>query len=245
MHTHNKQKPVTSAQLAHRLQLSRATVSFVLNGKAEECRIPPATAERVQREAERLHYRPNSVARQLAGKRSNAVGVLINTEAMADARIIQRMEVLAAERGIRLQENKREHIPGGTGATMRIIAHTAAGDSAVTGTVLHGTSPRLMRYDGIDVEAELAETLIVVRNNDVPGVIGHIGTILGEARLNIANFALGRKPAEGGKPGMQAVAVIQIDGLEAGSRTALAEALTQLRAVEAISSVRVVELGRL
>ncbi len=149
---------------------------------------------------------------------------------------------VATERGIRLVENKREHVPGGTGATMRIIAHTAAGDSAVTGTVLHGTSPRLMRYDGIDVEAELAGTLIVVRNRDVPGVIGHVGTILGEAGLNIANFALGRKPAQGGKPGMQAVAVIQVDG---GSPGALAEALQQLRAVEAVSSVRVVELGEL
>ena len=148
----------------------------------------------------------------------------------------------ATERGIRLVENKREHVPGGTGATMRIIAHTAAGDSAVTGTVLHGNSPRLMRYDGIDVEAELAGTLIVVRNGDVPGVIGHVGTILGEAGLNIANFALGRKPAQGGKPGMQAVAVIQVDG---GSPGALAEALQRLRAVEAVSSVRVVELGAL
>ena len=151
----------------------------------------------------------------------------------------------AAERGLRLQENKREHVPGGTGATLRIIAHTAAGDSAVTGTVLHDTSPRLMRYDGIDVEAELTGTLIVVRNNDVPGVIGRIGTVLGEAKLNIANFALGRKRAEGGKPGMQAVAVVQIDGVESASPSALAGALEQLRAVEAISSVKVVELGKL
>ena len=152
---------------------------------------------------------------------------------------------VAAERGIRIQENKREHIPGGTGATLRIIAHTAAGDSAVTGTVLHGTSPRLMRYDGIDVEAELANTLIVVRNNDVPGVIGRIGTVLGEAKLNIANFALGRRPAEGAKGGMQAVAVIQVDDIENAAPGALAEALQQLRAAEAISSVRVVELGKL
>ncbi len=151
----------------------------------------------------------------------------------------------AAERGIRLEENKREHAPGGTNTTLRLIAHTAAGDSAVTGTVLHGTSPRLMRYDGIDVEAELAGTLVVVRNNDVPGVIGRIGTILGDAKLNIANFALGRKPVEGGKPGMQAVAVIQVDGIDKGEPGAFAAALGQLRAVEAISSVRVVELGKL
>lgn len=152
---------------------------------------------------------------------------------------------VATERGIRLQENKREYAPGGAGNTLRLIAHKASGDSAVTGTVLHGTSPRLLRYDGIDVEAELAGTLLAIRNNDVPGVIGRIGTVLGEAELNIANFALGRKRAEGGKPGMQAVAVIQIDGIEGVGDPALTGAVGQLRAVEAISSVRVVELGKL
>ena len=101
MQTQEKSRPVTAAQLAKRLQLSRTTVSFVLNGKAEKCRIPAATVERVQREAARMHYRPNSIARQLAGKRSNAVGVLINTQAIPDARLIQQMEMLAAERGIR------------------------------------------------------------------------------------------------------------------------------------------------
>ena len=151
----------------------------------------------------------------------------------------------AGERGIRIEENKREHAPGGTGTTLRLIAHSAAGASAVTGTVLHGVSPRLMRYDGIDVEAELTGTLIVIRNHDVPGVIGRIGTILGEAKLNIANFALGRKPAEGGKPGMQAVAVIQVDGIDKGEPGAFADALRLLRAVDAIGSVQVVELGKL
>ena len=148
----------------------------------------------------------------------------------------------AAERGIRLQEDKREFVAGGTGATLRLQVHAGTAASVAVATVLHGTSPRLLSYDGIDVEAELAGTLLVIRNNDVPGVIGRIGTILGEGRLNIANFALGRKRAEGGKPGSQAVALVQIEG--AGS-AALAAALEQLRQVEAISSVRVVELGKL
>lgn len=147
----------------------------------------------------------------------------------------------AQERGIRLLEEKREHVPGGTGATLRLIAHTAGGDSAVTGTVLHGNSPRLMRYNGIDVEAELAGTLLVVRNNDVPGVIGRIGTILGEAQMNIANFALGRKVEAPGTE-TRAVAVVQLDKPESG---ALNQAVDQLRAVDAIKSVRLVELGSL
>ena len=150
----------------------------------------------------------------------------------------------AAERGIRLEENKREYVPGGTGATLRLVAHTATGDSAVTGTVLHGSSARLVRYDGIDVEAELAGTLLVLRNNDVPGVIGKIGTVLGEAGLNIANFALGRKRAEGGKGGSRAVALVQLEASEA-TDAALGEVLEQLRAMEAISSARVVKLGGL
>ncbi len=145
----------------------------------------------------------------------------------------------AGERGIRLLENKREHAPGGSGDTLRLIAHAAGGDFAVTGTVLHGTSPRLMRYNGIDVEAELAGTLLVIRNNDVPGVIGRIGTVLGEAQLNIAHFALGRKE-EGTET--RAVAVVQVDRPEPAS---LKQAIDQLRAVDAIRSVRVIELGKL
>ena len=48
--------------------------------------------------------------------------------------------------------------------------------------MLHGTSPRLLSYDGIDIEAPLHGTLVAIRNHDVPGVVGRIGTILGEQR---------------------------------------------------------------
>jgi D-3-phosphoglycerate dehydrogenase len=97
-----------------------------------------------------------------------------------------------------------------------------------------------LSYDGIDIEAELSQTLVVIRNEDVPGVIGRIGTILGEAKLNIANFALGRaKKVEG-----QALAFVQLDGATA-SQPELMAALDALRKVEAITSVRTVELGKL
>ena len=163
----------------------------------------------------------------------------------------------AAERGIRVQEDKREHIAGGTGATLRLSLHwsrkAAAGEQEGnwTGlaTVLHGHSPRLLSYDGIDIEAELAGTLVVIRNNDVPGVIGRIGTILGEAKLNIANFALGRSGAQNSQktsklPAGQALAVVQLD-VSDESRPQMEKALEELRKVTAITSVRVVELARL
>ena len=163
----------------------------------------------------------------------------------------------AAERGIRIQEDKREHITGGTGATLRLSLHwsrkgatgaDAQGDWTGVATVLHGHSPRLLNYDGIDVEAELANTLIVIRNQDVPGVIGRIGTILGDHGLNIANFALGRAtdPARSARPQRvpqgQALAVVQIDVPNAADA---APAIEALRKVEAIASVRLIELGKL
>jgi D-3-phosphoglycerate dehydrogenase len=160
----------------------------------------------------------------------------------------------ATERGIRLQEDKREYVAGGTGATLRLAIHwarsgdagqTDQGDWSGVATVLHGHSPRLLSYDGIDIEAELSETLVVIRNQDVPGVIGRIGTILGEAKLNIASFALGRASAKSAKTAEgHALAFVQLDGATA-SQPELIQALEALRKVDAITSVRAVELGKL
>jgi D-3-phosphoglycerate dehydrogenase len=100
-----------------------------------------------------------------------------------------------------------------------------------------------LRYDGIDIEAELAGTLVIIRNQDVPGVIGRIGTILGDAKLNIANFALGR--SRGGRvPEGHALAVVQLD-VAPGDGKQLHAAIEELLKVEAITSVRVVELPKL
>jgi D-3-phosphoglycerate dehydrogenase len=158
----------------------------------------------------------------------------------------------AAERGIRVQEDKREQITGGTGATLRLSLHwsrktatgTEQGDWTAIATVLHGLSPRLLSYDGIDIEAELSGTLVIIRNQDVPGVIGRIGTLLGEAKLNIASFALGRESARSRDkaPTGQALAVVQLD---VPAQADLDTAITALRAANAITSVRIVELGAL
>ncbi len=157
----------------------------------------------------------------------------------------------AEERGVRLQEQKRTQVTGGTGAVLKLALHWTRsgaeghdqGEWTGTATVLHGHSPRLLSYDGIDIEAELSGTLLIIRNQDVPGVIGQIGTILGEAQLNIGNFALGRSRAKDGSPA-HALAVVQLDVPEA-AQTQLASALEALRKVPAITSVRIVELGKL
>src|ERR1700761_5276178 len=151
---------------------------------------------------------------------------------------------IAAERGIRIQEDKKEFTIGGAGSVLKIVLHSSEGDASASATVLHGNSPRLLSYDGIDIEAPLHGTLVAIRNHDVPGVVGRIGTILGEQSVNIANFALGRANSTQSQrvPHGQALAVVQIDVPKAASATAAVDAL---RKVEAIASVRLIELGKL
>ncbi|MGB7188900.1 MAG: ACT domain-containing protein, partial [Acidobacteriaceae bacterium] len=137
-------------------------------------------------------------------------------------------------RGLRIHEEKKTPASGGAGNVIKLTIHTRSGDVTASGTVLHGVSARLLRLNGIDIEAPLEGTLLTLRNQDVPGVIGRIGTILADYKINIANFALGR---EGRVPQGTALAVVQVDG------AVTEDVLKALRAVDAIHEVRVVSLG--
>jgi D-3-phosphoglycerate dehydrogenase / 2-oxoglutarate reductase len=161
----------------------------------------------------------------------------------ANSEVVNRINAaaIAQERGIRIQEDKKEFTTGGSGSTLKIVLHSSDGDASASATVLHGNSPRLLTYDGIDIEVPLHGTLVTIRNHDVPGVVGRIGTILGEHSLNIANFALGRSTRSQRVPQGQALAVVQIDVQSPGDAMLAIEAL---RKVEAIASVRLVELEK-
>jgi D-3-phosphoglycerate dehydrogenase len=164
-------------------------------------------------------------------------GILANTEAN---RI--NAAALAEERGIRIQEEKKEATNGGAGSTLKLVLHSSDGEASASATVLHGNSPRLLTYDDIDIEAELQGAMLVFRNHDVPGVIGRIGTILGEHSVNIANFALGRSVRSQRIPQGQALALVQVDLKKPSDANT---AIDALRKVEAIVSVRLVDLGNL
>ncbi|MGA9718170.1 MAG: phosphoglycerate dehydrogenase [Acidobacteriaceae bacterium] len=141
---------------------------------------------------------------------------------------------VAEERGIRLHESKLEN-GGAAGVTLTL--HTRGGETTATATVLHGRSPRLLAADGIDIEVPLHDALIAIRNHDVPGVIGRIGTVLGEHQVNIANFALGRGPETAARDGVGgAIAVVQVDG------EITPAVLSALEAIEAVTRVRLVKL---
>jgi len=96
--------------------------------------------------------------------------------------------VIAAERGIEVVEEKRRSSRDFT----NLLAVTA-GDARVAGTTI-GKEHRqwLVSALGYELEIELAPRMILLRYGDVPGVIGRVGTVLGEAGLNIANMAVSR-----------------------------------------------------
>ncbi len=141
---------------------------------------------------------------------------------------------IAQERGIRVHEEKQESSRGGGATVLSVQLRTADGISRAAATVIHGEQPRLLEFDGIDIEAPLEGNLLVCRNLDVPGVIGRIGTILGQHGVNIANFALGRE--RGGADPVKALAVVQIDA------PAPDEVLESLKTIPALLEARPVSL---
>jgi len=144
---------------------------------------------------------------------------------------------VAQERGIRIFEEKKPTASGGAGNVLKLSIHTHTGDVTASGTVLHGSSARLLSLNGIDIEAPLEGTVLTIRNQDVPGVIGRVGTILGDHKINIANFALGRASQDHHVPHGTALAVVQVDGEVTDA------VLRALRGVEAISEVHEASLG--
>ena len=98
---------------------------------------------------------------------------------------------------------------------------TSDGERWVEGTVFEPNIPRLISVRGVSVEAPLAGTLLVVANDDQPGVIGEVGTILGRHGVNIASFALGRGDAG-------AIGVVNVDA-EKSPPEALEAAVAAIR----------------
>jgi D-3-phosphoglycerate dehydrogenase len=147
-------------------------------------------------------------------------------------------EAIASSRGLRIQESRKpKSSTGGSGSVLSVMLKTANQEHLVKGAVLHKNTPRLLHVDGIDVEAPLERSLIYMRNRDVPGVIGKVGTILGEHKINIADFSLGRRVGNG-KPDAprEAIAVVHVDGRVSP------EVLTELRKVPAIEQAKAIRL---
>jgi len=152
---------------------------------------------------------------------------------------------VAAERGIQVQEQKKpEETNAGNVISLSVRSHE--GEHRARGVVF-GRSARLLDLDGFHVEAPLEGHLTVLRNRDVPGVIGQVGTVLGKNEINIANFALGRSDASASSAiasassgaasvRAEAMAVVQTD------QPLTPAALDELKRIGAVIGVRSVQI---
>src|SRR5579863_6637308 len=169
--------------------------------------------------------------------RNGAIKGILN-QALEEKANLVNAATIAGERGLRVVEaHKAKASAGGAGSVLSIFLKTAVEEHMVKGAVLHGEAPRLLQVDGIDVEAPLERNLIYMRNRDVPGVIGKVGTILGEESINISDFSLGRRSAEkdSDQP-REAIAVVHVDGVVPD------EVLKKLRTIPAVRQAKAVRL---
>jgi len=114
--------------------------------------------------------------------------------------------VVAKERGIVIDEITRA-AQGDYESLITFEVTTDKQERAVAGTVFQDGKPRILSIKGIKVDAEFSPSMIYVTNEDKPGFIGRFAGLLGDAKVNIATFALGRDA-----PGGSAIALVQVDG---------------------------------
>jgi D-3-phosphoglycerate dehydrogenase len=112
--------------------------------------------------------------------------------------------MVAEERGVKVTETKAARSEDFT-SLVRVQVVTGKGESTLSGTV-YGTSPRVVTIDRYPIEADLSGGILMLQNQDVPGVVGRVGTFLGEKGINIAGLQLGRKEVGG-----TAVSLISVD----------------------------------
>jgi D-3-phosphoglycerate dehydrogenase len=159
------------------------------------------------------------------------VGVL--RHALSSGRVtLINARALAAERGVEVIESSSTR-PRNFTHLLSVKVHTPEGERWLEGTIFEPAMPRVVLVDGVEVEAPLDGTLLIVENQDRPGVIGEVGTRLGRHGINIATFALGR--TEQG-----AVGVVKVDEQ---SGAPLSEAIVdEIRAISAVRRATIVRL---
>ncbi len=157
----------------------------------------------------------------LKGALSTSLGVGVN---------YVNAQQLAEDRGVQVQQTAKsgsDHYP----QLVRLKLSGSEGRIEVAGT-LFGDDPRVVAIDGFSLESRLKNCLLVVRNEDIPGVVGKVGTVLGEAKINIAEIHLARRPNE-----TDALAVMRLDHHPTAEVVAALEGLAEVR------WIKVVEMG--
>lgn len=130
--------------------------------------------------------------------------------------------IFARDRGIDVSETVHER-PGNYNTLIRLTVETERFTRSIAGTLFGGDMPRLVSIKDIAIEAELTDHMLYITNKDQPGLIGGLGTILGDAGINVATFHLGRHSVGG-----DAIALIATDGAVEGAVLDKIKALPQV-----------------
>ncbi len=138
----------------------------------------------------------------------------------------------ASSRGIEVVHSRHTE-PSDWSHLVGVRVHGASADAEVAGTLYGERDPRCVRFLGFQLEFRPSGRLLVVRNRDVPGVVGKLGTLLGDAAINIAEIHLARLPSA------DALAVLRLD--QEPSRAVL----DRIRSMPEVRQVSVFDLGEL
>jgi len=138
--------------------------------------------------------------------------------------------IMANDRGIKISETKSADAMEFTNL-VSIRVDTDAGSSTVSGTVFGKSESRIVKINDYYLDVNPAGDILVLSNTDKPGMIGKIGTILGESGINIASMEVGRKAA-----GSDALTVINLDA------PADEKVVDKIRGQEGIKGVKTVKL---
>ncbi len=138
---------------------------------------------------------------------------------------------LARERGIEILEStSTAAVSFANLVALRL--KTSEEELQVAGTVFGGTHLRLVDVDGVEIDTIPQGHVLVVRNDDTPGIVGRVGSLLGKNAVNIARMGLGRKPGSG-----RAIMLIEVDGaVERG-------VIDELASLPGVREARYVSLG--
>ena len=113
--------------------------------------------------------------------------------------------VIAEERGIKISTTNQNK-SGVFDAYIKVTVVTETRERSVAGTVFSDGKPRFIQIKGINVDAEIGRHMLYTTNDDLPGIIGILGSTMGKNNVNIANFTLGRA-----SEGVQAIALLYVD----------------------------------
>jgi D-3-phosphoglycerate dehydrogenase len=141
--------------------------------------------------------------------------------------------VLAQRRGIRVLESKAAEPEDFVSLISVRVRDRGGREHLACGAIFGRTQPRIVRVDNFRFEAIPEGTTLLLRNQDQPGVVGRVGTLLGDAGVNIARMQLGLDPQTG-----RALQLLSVQG------NVDAALLGALRALPGVESVQLLELGR-